>query len=71
VQNAATTNVQSMMAPTDPLVGKTFAIGHRNVRVDSKISEGGYALVYRVTDLNTLTVHELKSIFVPTPQAKV
>ena len=55
----------SSLPVADPLVGKTFTIGHRNVRVDSKISEGGYAFVYRVTDLNTIAVHALKRIFVP------
>jgi serine/threonine protein kinase len=33
--------------------------------VESKISEGGYAFVYRVTDLNSLSVHALKRIYVP------
>jgi hypothetical protein len=34
---------------------QTYNIGHRCVKVDSKISEGGYAYVYKVIDQNTFT----------------
>ncbi len=36
VQNVAANNVPTMVS-ADPLVGKVFSIGHRNIRIDSKI----------------------------------
>jgi predicted transcriptional regulator len=39
-------------------------VGHRSVRIEAKIAEGGYAFVYRVTDVNTFAKYALKRMAV-------
>lgn len=40
------------------------------MRVENKISEGGYAYVYRVTDINSFAIYALKRIYVANSSAK-
>eukprot|EP00347_Sterkiella_histriomuscorum_P002274 403368786 len=48
--------------PPDSSIGQTVTIGHRTVKIDRKISEGGYAFVYQVSDVNTYAQYALKKL---------
>lgn len=46
--------------PTGSLSGKQLSVADRSVKVDKLLGEGGFATIYRCTDVETGAVYALK-----------